>query len=284
MRNSFIAILLVCSGPTFGQDTIYVSNENSVLLVFDAKFKGQIGNKQYMVKVDDNTLQLGALQEGAFDTFLKIEVPSTGEKLYFVVRFKKQVEKVLYDYTTKYRMESNEKEVVNFSSSSATNEGTNIQSDAGGGTFSDSLEVIRGYILDDTEEKLGYAVIRDRMIFRVINFYIYEGYIVWVLGLENQGSIDFDVQFFDFTMDAGKGFGRRAIGQKTRLKIIKTWPVLPVRVVSDQVEKIMIVTSANIKDTKGRLDVIAQEKDNKRLLKITLPVKDILKARRVYYD
>jgi hypothetical protein len=284
MRNSFIAILLVCSGPTFGQDTIYVSNENSVLLVFDAKFKGQIGNKQYMVKVDDNTLQLGALQEGAFDTFLKIEVPSTGEKLYFVVRFKKRVEKVLYDYTTKSRMENNEKEVVNFSSSSATNEGTNIQSDAGGGTFLDSLEVIRGYILDDTEEKLGYAVIRDRMIFRVINFYIYEGYIVWVLGLENQGSIDFDVQFFDFTMDAGKGFGRRSIAQKTRLNIIKTWPVLPVRVVSDQVEKIMIVTSANIKDTKGKLDVIAQEKDNKRLLKITLPVKDILKARRVYYD
>jgi hypothetical protein len=253
-------------------DTIYVSLDHNMYLIFDEEVKPMKGNQEIEVIEQGNKIVVMAKIENFYETNLFVEM---GDEYYmFIIKYEPKPKKFIYNYQTK----NNTKPKAVSKDYSKENKRIEVKKET------DSL---RG-LFKEIETKVNNkgqnvkALYLDSYGFKgiITNIYAHDDYIVLKLFIENESNIKYNVDFLGFTISTK----RKNVLQSNSTEeysIKKQFPFkgedLSVLQPQTKYEQVYIFDKFTIEKKKNLVFEITEVNGDRRL-KIQVPYQYIIKA------
>jgi hypothetical protein len=301
MYKSLLVLFLVVSIKSYCQyDTIYVSDKNAVLVIFDSEFDGEIGNQDYNVTPNNNTLKISAKTKNTLHSFLQIDQLQPKKQHFFIVAYKALIKQTVYDYreTAKKPAEEVKDGKIKFGSSGnvatiATVEKTEVISNPGpNGTKEKENTVVKtlltGDLLFDSLAEVAekntfeygiYATQESRMLFKLQNVLVYEDFFIFKIKVENNSSLKYVGPIFDIFLLKKENMLRKDLPEKDRLKKRKMYPARVESIDAGDVKTFILITDAKVSDGFKTLYFMLNNDKQNRSMGFWFPTKELLKAK-----
>lgn len=271
-----LLLLVVSVITTYSQsevtDTILVSLDHNMYLIFDDDVKVMKGSNEIEVIEKDNKIVIMAKIEDFYETNLFVEVKN--EFFMFIIKYEPKPTKFIYNYQTK-----NKTKPISVSKDfSKENKNLKIEKEK------DSLKTI----FKDIEKKVNSkkqnvkSLYLDSYGFKgiITNIYAHNNYIVLKLYIENGSNIKYNVDFLGFTIYTK----RKNVLQNNSTEeysIKKQFPFkdddLSILEPNKKYEQVYIFDKFTIEKKKNLVFEITEINGDRRL-KINIPYQYIIKA------